>query len=225
MRQARRRRPGAQSALVPLTTKRGTGPHLAHLSLPDSDEPSAPPQVVASQAHAFNPQGSNALGRSWGQWTNAMEKYFCLDLSTPPQRWPLASTSTQARPALPTRSLQSGQAQYVRHPELPQTGLATNLHRRTGGLATLRYAAVAALSLSLLQFLGRFRGRRGQHVAAAVRDWLPLQDGTHPTAAMWPARSSPALCFMPLPAYAGTDRARVGDKDLHHDSLDGTSLD
>ena len=61
--------------------------HTFH-SLSDPDETTVPPHVVASQAHAFNSQGSNALGRRWGRWTNAMEKYFWLDLRIPPQRWP-----------------------------------------------------------------------------------------------------------------------------------------
>ena len=89
--------------------------------------------------------------------------------------------------------------------------------RRNGGLAVSRYAAVAALSHFLLQFSRGF-GRRGQHVSAAVRDWFPLQDGTHPTAAMRPARSLPALCFLPLRAYAGPYRARVGGEGLHDSS-------
>ena len=74
--------------------------HTFH-SLPDPDEPTVPPHVVASQAHGNNPQGSNTLGRSWGRWTNAMEKYFCLDLRIPPQRRSTPAGVTEPRRAAP----------------------------------------------------------------------------------------------------------------------------
>ena len=81
--------------------------HTFH-SLSDPDEPTVPPQVVAWRAHAFNPQGSNVLGRTWGQRTNAMEKYFCLDLHIPPQRRPeYTGRISEPRRAVPRGPLQT----------------------------------------------------------------------------------------------------------------------
>ena len=41
-------------------------------------------------------------------------------------------------------------------------------------------------------------GRRGKHVAAAVRDWLSQQDGLHLTATMRPERQLSVSCHFEL---------------------------
>ena len=99
-----------------------------------------------------------------------------------------------------------------------------HLHRtgRSAGEAhTARRGRVSAVSFTvsshehdIVVMCASDTGRHTLAVAPAIRDWLP-QDGAHPTAIMRPIRSSPALCFVPVRACAGTDRTQVGDEGLY----------